>query len=247
MNGVVVSGQIDALQAALCLEAMPSMSSEDPTRNNLSNSNSSKDMYCNEVNDNKGELEEVGSSDCKHVEDEDFEEFVASEESVPRMLLLKWQQRKEVVCFSLVGHHVNQQQFIAALQLLNRFLTTSPSDPYLLTKVALVQLQMGDVRGAQKTFSDVEALALPTSDLSILNLVARNRGLLYVASGDLSKAIKEFDDVLSRNPEDIVSANNKVGRYDTFPVHVVSLSGYFCYCFCMVLSQQLFESTMSVM
>lgn len=247
MNGVVVSGQIDALQAALCLEAMPSMFPEDLTRNNLSNTNSSKDMYCNEVNDNKGELEEVGSSDCKHVEDEDFEEFVASEESVPRMLLLKWQQRKEVVCFSLVGHHVNQQQFIAALQLLNRFLTTSPSDPYLLTKVALVQLQMGDVRGAQKTFSDVEALALPTSDLSILNLVARNRGLLYVASGDLSKAIKEFDDVLARNPEDIVSANNKVGRYDTFPVHFVSLSGYFCYCFCMVLSQQLFESTMSVM
>lgn len=242
---MVVSGQIDALQAALCSEAMPTMSSEVQTRDNLSNSNSSKGMHCNEVNDTKKELEEVGSSDCKQVEDEDFDEFVASAETVPRMLLLKWQERKEVVCFSLVGHHVNQQQFIAALQLLNRLLIMSPSDPYLLTKVALVQLQMGDVRGAQKTFSDVEALALPTSDLSILNLVARNRGLLYVASGDLSKAIEEFDDVLARNPEDIVSANNKVGRYDTIPVNIVSFCLIFLSLFLVGLSQQLFESVIN--
>lgn len=87
----------------------------------------------------------------------------------------------------------------------------SPTDPYLQTKAALIQLQLGDVLGAQKTFAAVEALVSSSpGSPDLTNLLGRNRGVLYVALGEFLKAIEEFDIVLSRNPDDIVSANNKV-------------------------------------
>jgi len=125
-------------------------------------------------------------------------------------LLSTWQKRRETVCFSIVGYHLHQQQFIVALQWLDKLMANSPSDPHLKTKAALIQVQLGDVVGAQRTFADVEALSSSSSDPDMKNLLARNRGILYVALGEFPKAIAEFDAVLARDPSDIVSANNKV-------------------------------------
>lgn len=125
-------------------------------------------------------------------------------------LLSTWQKRREAVCFSIVSYHLHQQQYVVALQWLDKLVASSPDDPHLKTKAGLIQLQLGDVVGAQRTFSDVEAVASSSSDCEMKNLLARNRGILCVALGEFPKAIAEFDSVLARDPHDIVSANNKV-------------------------------------
>lgn len=114
------------------------------------------------------------------------------------------------MCFSIVSYHLHQQQYVVALQWLDKLVASSPDDPHLKTKAGLIQLQLGDVVGAQRTFSDVEAVASSSSDCEMKNLLARNRGILCVALGEFPKAIAEFDSVLARDPNDIVSANNKV-------------------------------------
>jgi Flp pilus assembly protein TadD len=89
-----------------------------------------------------------------------------------------------------------------------------PTDADLLSKVGYVQLQLGDLGGAQQTFSKVDALVTDTTDEKLLNLAGRNRGLLHFAEKQYTKAFNEFTAVLSRSPHDMVSANNKVRRSD---------------------------------
>lgn len=86
----------------------------------------------------------------------------------------------------------------------------SPTDAELLSKVGYVQLQLGDLLGAQQTFTKVDSLLADTLDNDLLNLAGRNRGLLHFAEKEYAKAFNEFTAVLGRNPQDIVSANNKV-------------------------------------
>lgn len=89
-------------------------------------------------------------------------------------------------------------------------LSRSPKDADLLSKVGYVQLQLGDLLGAQKTFSQVEALLTDSFNDDLANVVGRNRGLLHFAEKQYTKAFNEFSSVLDRNPHDTVSANNKV-------------------------------------
>jgi tetratricopeptide (TPR) repeat protein len=149
--------------------------------------------------------EEVGTSG----EEEDFGEFTASDSAVTGNLLLTWMRRKEAVLFALVGHHLFQKQYIVALQWLNELLASSPTDADLLSRVGYVQLQLGDLGGAQQTFSKVDALISDSVDEELLNLAGRNRGLLHFAEKQYSKAFNEFATVLSRSPCDTVSVNNK--------------------------------------
>lgn len=86
----------------------------------------------------------------------------------------------------------------------------SPTDADLLSKVGYVQLQLGDLGGAQQTFSKVDALLSGTMDEKLLNMAGRNRGLLHFAEKQYTKAFDEFTAVLGRSPYDTVSANNKV-------------------------------------
>jgi len=149
--------------------------------------------------------EEVGTSG----EEEDFGEFIASETTLAGKMLLTWRKRREEVVYALVGHHLYQKQFIVALQWLNQLLARSPTDAELLSKVGYVQLQLGDLLGAQQTFTKVDSLLADTLDNDLLNLAGRNRGLLHFAEKEYAKAFNEFTAVLGRNPQDIVSANNK--------------------------------------
>lgn len=149
--------------------------------------------------------EEVGTSG----EEEDFGEFVASDITVTGKLLLTWMKRKEAVVCALVGHHLFQKQHVVALQWLNQLLASSPTDTDLLSRVGYVLLQLGDLGGAQQSFSKVDALISDSVDEELLNLAGRNRGLLHFAEKQYSKAFNEFATVLSRSPYDTVSVNNK--------------------------------------
>ena len=159
------------------------------------------------------QLDSIADSEIEvadlHTEDESIAE---SDIAILEGLLSTWQRRRESVCFSIMAYHIHQQQFLVALQWLDKLMAKSPSDPRLKTKAALIQLQLGDLQGAQRTFSDVEVSvsSSSSSDLDLENLVRRNRGILNVALGQFPEAIAEFDAVLAKDPDDIVCTNNKV-------------------------------------
>ncbi|KAG0565064.1 hypothetical protein KC19_8G160700 [Ceratodon purpureus] len=153
--------------------------------------------------------EETLTEEVDTTGEEDFGEFIASDTTITGKLLPTWMRRKESIVYALVGHHLFQKQYIVALQWMNQLLARSPTDADLLSKVGYVQLQLGDLGGAQQTFSKVEALLTDTTDEKLLNLTGRNRGLLHFAEKQYTKAFNEFTAVLSRSPHDMVSANNK--------------------------------------
>ncbi|KAG0587125.1 hypothetical protein KC19_2G142200 [Ceratodon purpureus] len=207
--------QIDVLQAERSLDP-----AERPESISTSTSDTDTQARIEPVNDEEivvaslhtDDLESMADTEIEmanlHIDDESIAE---SDIAILEGLLATWRRRKEAVCFSIVGYHMHQQQFLVALQWLDKLIAKSPSDPHVKTKAALVQLQLGDVQGAQRTFSDVEALVSSPSSSSpeLRNLVRRNRGILNVALGQFPEAIAEFDAVLAKDPHDIVSINNK--------------------------------------
>jgi Flp pilus assembly protein TadD len=212
------NSRIESLQAASAGSTNVFAPSDTPTINDVPAEEKDVNVELVEGNPEGGKeeagdekfLEEVSTSR----EEEDFGEFVASETattvSAAVKPLLVWMRRKEAVIYNLVSHHLHQKQFVVALQWLNRLLARTPTDGNLLSKVGYVQLQLGDIEGAQLTFSKVEALLSdPPSDTLLINLVGRNRGLLHFAEKQYSKAFDEFNAVLGRDPTDAVSANNK--------------------------------------
>ncbi|KAJ7531375.1 hypothetical protein O6H91_14G041800 [Diphasiastrum complanatum] len=134
--------------------------------------------------------------------------------SALQTLLGRWKRRREIVLFSILNHHLSQREFMVALNLLNQLLESKPSDPILWSKFGYVQLQLGDFEGAKATFLKVEGLTGEESlgaltDTSFACLLARNEGLHSFVEKKYPAAIKAFNAVLERNPEDAVAANNK--------------------------------------
>lgn len=212
----VDSGQIDALQAERSLDAAERPESISTSTSDTDTQARIEPVTAEEIvvaNLHTDDLESMADTEIEmanlHIEDESIAE---SDIAILEGLLSTWQRRKEAVCFSIVAYHMHQQQFLVALQWLDKLMANSPSDPHLKTKAALIQLQLGDVQGAQRTFSDVEALvsSSSSSNLNLRNLVRRNKGILNVALGQFPEAIAEFDAVLAKDPHDIVSTNNKV-------------------------------------
>lgn len=52
-------------------------------------------------------------------------------------------------------HERRNKDYVCALQLCNRLLTATPDDPDVLSKVAYIQLLMGDTAAAAKTVDQV--------------------------------------------------------------------------------------------
>eukprot|EP00250_Pteridium_aquilinum_P015448 c22582_g1_i1 orf=399-1796(-) len=131
----------------------------------------------------------------------------------------RWQQRQEFIMNCIVGHHLIQRDFVVVLKWFKQLLKVHPSDPWLLSKLGYVQMQMGDLSGASYTFSEVENIVSKTEvansfQLSVLKgLVSRNKGLEHMVHKQYTEATKEFDTAMTMNPVDIVSANNKAMCY----------------------------------
>lgn len=167
-------------------------------------------------------LEDVGSNyiTSEVLEDEDFGEFVTSaldKESngniVYATLLRRWIRRQEIVLCSVLAHHLDQKDFIVCLTQLEELVRKRPQDVVVLSKYGYIQLQLGDLYGARRTFATIEAIAEQqgrSSSPVLASLLSRNRGLLYFSLKQYTKAVNEFDAVLEIDPGYIVSANNKV-------------------------------------
>jgi hypothetical protein len=185
----------------------------------------SKDESLSKSNGSQGAssiVEDVGSNciPSQVLEDEDFGEFVTSVQEkessgniVYARLIDRWIRRQEIILCSVLAHHLDQKDFIVCLAQLEDLVRKRPQDVVVLSKYGYIQLQLGDLYGARRTFSKIEAVYEQqgrSSSQFLASLLSRNRGLLYFSLKQYSKAVKEFDVVLELDPGDIVSANNKV-------------------------------------
>ena len=145
-----------------------------------------------------------------------MEEDFSAEEGVEggrRSAVNMWKRREEVVLYLLVTCHVAQRDWLTALQWLEHLVTRhQPPSVNVLAKYGQVQLQMGDLKGAQSTFAAAEVVAgagLGRMDKRTQSLIQRNRGLVMFALKQYPSALEEFNAVLARDPSDAIAANNK--------------------------------------
>jgi len=124
-----------------------------------------------------------------------------------------WLRRQEMVLYTLLTHHLQNQDFGVTLQWLDRLLIQNPRDPVVVSQVGYVLLQLGDVEGAERCFQaaaqevrDGEAVREEASVL--VALLHRNQGLLLFAQKKYQEAQAEFRSALDEDPSDVASVNN---------------------------------------
>lgn len=122
-----------------------------------------------------------------------------------------WRRREELVIGTIISIHSSQKEFGVCLNLLRYLLSRDRHNPYLLSKLGYVQLQFGDLEEARISFNLTEKLILGKKESSVedLNLVGRNKALLYMVGKDYVSSIREYDQCIERDASDAVAINNK--------------------------------------
>eukprot|EP00898_Chlorokybus_atmophyticus_P006088 jgi/Chlat1/6480/Chrsp45S06057 len=128
--------------------------------------------------------------------------------SSSQVLLGRWRARQEIVVYSILNHHLSQKQYAVALQWLVWLIkrkrgrangsssAAAPVDPFLVSKLGAVQLQMGDADRAKEAFAWAERAAAGRNDASVQAQLALNRGLLHFAAKNYAAAVTQFDAVM---------------------------------------------------
>lgn len=125
-----------------------------------------------------------------------------------------WRKREVFVVYSLIGYHLTGKEFGVCLNLVRELLKNSDDfDPVLVSKLGYIQMQIGDLEGASKSFNRVEeVLKSKESDGSVVelrNLVNRNKALVYLIGKDYVSAVREYEVCIERDGNDVVAVNNK--------------------------------------
>lgn len=186
------TGHVGTLDQKMSIEDLPVVGSQDV------------DIVLNKVDEVSHEFDQKLTLESKT-----DDQFCALSTSLGR-----WRRREEIVISSIVGYHLSQKEYNIAMKWMEKLLQKNPSDPFLLSKLGQIQMQLGDLNGAKNTFSRIEALVnqgqVPTSSLEGLkNMVNRNRGLQHLVAKDYTAAIREYEEALDRDPADVVATNNK--------------------------------------
>ena len=120
-----------------------------------------------------------------------------------------WKQREAFLIGSLCRHHFSNREFDVCLLLIKDLLTKNPSDPALLSRLAYIKMQVGDLDGAIKIFNRVDEICGDRGEIQIKNLISRNNALRLIGNKDYRGALKEYGVCIERDPADIVAINNK--------------------------------------
>lgn len=133
------------------------------------------------------------------------------DDSSARVRVRVWKRREELVIGTIVSTHSNQKEFSVCLSLLRYLIKRDRDNPSLISKLGYVQLQYGDLEGARVSFNLVDKLITEKRESSVedLNLVGRNKALIYMVGKDYVSAIREYDNCIERDASDAVAINNK--------------------------------------
>ncbi|KAG9451606.1 hypothetical protein H6P81_011571 [Aristolochia fimbriata] len=120
-----------------------------------------------------------------------------------------WRKRELFLINTLIAVHLANKDFGVCLHLISDLLRRDPEDPDLVSKLGLIQLQIGDIDSARKTFARVEDVVKDSGDVKLRNLVNRNKALIYLVGKDYVSAVREYEECLERDDTDVVAVNNK--------------------------------------
>ncbi|CAA6659474.1 unnamed protein product [Spirodela intermedia] len=120
-----------------------------------------------------------------------------------------WRRREAFVIGTLCRHHFSHREFDVCLLLIRELLSKNPSDPALLSRLAFVQMQIGDLDGSKATFDRVATICRDRGGVQNENLLARNRALSLIAAKDYRAAVREYEACIERDPADVIAINNK--------------------------------------
>jgi tetratricopeptide (TPR) repeat protein len=127
-----------------------------------------------------------------------------------------WRKRENLVINSIISHHLGFKEFGVCLALIKDLISKSDENSsgidakaVLLSKLGYVQMQYGDLEGAKNTFGKIESMVNGESEVELLNLVSRNKALMYLVGKDYVSAVREYDVCIDRDSADVVAINNK--------------------------------------
>ncbi|KAJ4790298.1 Trafficking protein particle complex subunit 12 [Rhynchospora pubera] len=123
-----------------------------------------------------------------------------------------WPHRESHVLSLLFAHHFSYKEYDVALSLIQEMLEEDPSDPVALSRLGYLQLQIGDLNGANSSFQRVESVIKEAgldTDASKGNLIGRNKALGFVVAKDYTSAVREYETCIERDSADVVAVNNK--------------------------------------
>ncbi|GAV90361.1 TPR_11 domain-containing protein [Cephalotus follicularis] len=128
-----------------------------------------------------------------------------------------WRKREVFLVNCIIGQHLAAKEFVVCLDLFNELINRDDSlDPVLLSKLGYLQMQIGDFDGAKSSFSRIESMlkegridSVSFSESELNNLVNRNRALVFLVGKDYVSAVREYDECIERDHEDVVAINNK--------------------------------------
>ncbi|KAL3133961.1 hypothetical protein ABBQ32_008408 [Trebouxia sp. C0010 RCD-2024] len=135
------------------------------------------------------------------LQDDDFAAAVSDQADSPLSSQEKhaqmWARRQHMVVCNLVNRHVRSKEYKVALRWLSWLLTERRDDPGLWSVVGYVQLMLGDIAVADRTFHKAAELlsAAQTPEQKQRNqaIVRRHQGLLLFARNDFAGALAEFE------------------------------------------------------
>ncbi|KAL0034106.1 hypothetical protein WJX79_009156 [Trebouxia sp. C0005] len=106
-------------------------------------------------------------------------------------------RRQHMVVCNLVNRHVRSKEYKVALRWLSWLLTERRDDPGLWSVVGYVQLMLGDIAAADRTFQKAAELLAstrsPDQQRQAQALIRRHQGLLLFARNDFAGALLEFE------------------------------------------------------
>lgn len=129
-----------------------------------------------------------------------------------------WEKRECFVINSIISHHLSLKQYAVCLDLIKGLIDKSEVEGDgddskldermgLLSKLGYIQMQYGDLDGAKATFGLIEKQV--DERVELRNLVGRNKALVYLVGKDYVSAVREYDECIERDGNDVVAINNK--------------------------------------
>jgi len=127
--------------------------------------------------------------------------------SADETTLPTWKERAARICLIIASQLLEMKSHAAASKLLTPLCTSSPE---LRSAVARIYLQAGQIEIAGKHVAIVEQDPLASETTKLLN-----RALLSVARGDWQDALARLEQLIAKDPENAMIANNLAVAYLT--------------------------------
>ncbi|KAJ6353639.1 hypothetical protein OIU76_002628 [Salix suchowensis] len=122
-----------------------------------------------------------------------------------------WRKREVFVVNHIINQHLSNKELSVCIDLIDALISRGNLDPVLLSKLGYVQMQIGDLDGANVSFGKVEKIASESveNESGLRNLASRNKALVYLVGKDYLSAVREYDECIERDAMDYVAINNK--------------------------------------